>query len=60
VNDQGADIGSIESAVSVPVASVRISPHGYFTVFLLATFFAAFLFYLEMDVAVTAPWAVCG
>jgi tetratricopeptide (TPR) repeat protein len=41
----------------MPAASVRISPHGYFTVFLLATFFAAFLFYLEMDIAGIALWA---
>jgi tetratricopeptide (TPR) repeat protein len=31
--------------------SIRVSPHNYFTALLLGTFFSAFLFYLEMDVA---------
>ena len=29
--------------------SIRVSPHSYFTALLLGTFFAAFLFYLKMD-----------
>ncbi|MEO6655258.1 MAG: tetratricopeptide repeat protein [Pyrinomonadaceae bacterium] len=29
--------------------SIRVSPHSYFTALLIGTFFAAFLFYLEMD-----------
>lgn len=31
--------------------SIRVSPHGYFTVLFLATFAAALLFYLEIDLA---------
>ena len=29
--------------------SIRVSPHGYFTVLFLTTFISAFFFYLEMD-----------
>lgn len=32
-------------------SSIRVSPHSYFTALLLGTFFSAFLFYLELDVA---------
>ena len=31
--------------------SIRVSPHGYFTALLMGTFFSAFFFYLELDVA---------
>jgi len=31
--------------------SIRVSPHSYFTALLLGTFFSAFLFYLEIDLA---------
>lgn len=31
--------------------SIRVSTHGYFCVLLLATFLAAFLFYIEFDIA---------
>lgn len=31
--------------------SIRVSSHSYFTALLLGTFFSAFLFYLEMDLA---------
>jgi len=34
-----------------PHNSIRVSPHSYFTALLLGTFFSAFLFYLEIDLA---------
>lgn len=34
-----------------PTVSIRVSPQSYFTALLLGTFFSAFLFYLEMDMA---------
>ncbi|MFN0141284.1 MAG: tetratricopeptide repeat protein [Pyrinomonadaceae bacterium] len=37
--------------------SIRVSPHGYFTVLFLSTFTAALLFYLEIDIAGFAVFA---
>ena len=34
-----------------PPVSIRVSSHSYFTALLLGTFFSAFLFYLEIDLA---------
>lgn len=38
--------------------SIRVSPHGYFTALFLATFAAALLFYLEIDTAGFAVFAI--
>lgn len=48
-----ADISTRETigsnAVSGQTASIRVSPNSYFTALFLATFFSAFLIYLEID-----------
>lgn len=38
--------------------SIRVSPHGYFTVLFLATFTSALLFYLEIDIAGIVLFAI--
>ncbi|MBK8467444.1 MAG: tetratricopeptide repeat protein [Chloracidobacterium sp.] len=44
--------GSLDEIVSPELSvSIRVSPQNYFTALLLGTFFSAFLFYLEMDLA---------
>lgn len=40
-----------EAALSGQIVSIRVSPQSYFTALLLGTFFSAFLFYLEIDLA---------
>lgn len=40
-----------ESVSPEPTVAIRVSPQNYFTALLLGTFFSAFLFYLEIDVA---------
>ncbi len=39
-------------------ASIRVSPHSYFTALLLGSFFSAFLFYLELDLPAVILFAV--
>ena len=34
-----------------PPISIRVSPHSYFSVLLLGSFFSAFLFYIQLDLA---------
>ncbi len=43
-----AEISSAET-ISEKTVSIRVSPNGYFSALFLATFFAAFLIYLEYD-----------
>ncbi len=43
--------GYLDEIVSPDPVSIRVSPQSYFTALLLGTFFSAFLFYLEMDLA---------
>jgi len=44
--------GSLDKIASPePSVSIRVSPQSYFSALLLGTFFSAFLFYLEMDLA---------
>lgn len=38
--------------------SIRVSPHSYFSALLLGTFFSAFLFYLELDLAGVILFAI--
>lgn len=40
-----------------PPLSIRVSPHSYFSALLLGTFFAAFLFYLELDLVAVILFA---
>ena len=42
---------AIDERPLVRPVSIRVSPHSYFTALLLGTFFSAFLFYLELDLA---------
>ncbi|MEP6787289.1 MAG: hypothetical protein ABJB40_02580, partial [Acidobacteriota bacterium] len=49
-NIEAEEPSSASLIVGSPVL-IRVSPHGYFTALLLATFFSAFLFYLDMDLA---------
>jgi tetratricopeptide (TPR) repeat protein len=46
VDSEPDEINSLEKPVSI-----RVSPQGYFTALLLGTFFSAFLFYLDQNMA---------
>ncbi|MBV9216325.1 MAG: hypothetical protein JO053_09120 [Acidobacteria bacterium] len=47
-----------EAASSTEPLSIRVSPHGYLTALLLSTFLSALLFYLELDIAGFAVFAI--
>jgi tetratricopeptide (TPR) repeat protein len=54
------DISQKRPGVAVtiePPLSIRVSPHSYFSALLLGTFFAAFLFYLELDLVAVILFA---
>jgi tetratricopeptide (TPR) repeat protein len=46
-----ADRSAADKLPAGQPVSIRVSPHSYFTALLLGTFFSAFLFYLELDIA---------
>ncbi|HEV7699102.1 MAG TPA: hypothetical protein VGO43_02635 [Pyrinomonadaceae bacterium] len=58
--EESAELGTDCSAEASPTdgVSIRVSPHGYFTALFLSTFFSALFFYLELDIAGFALFAV--
>ena len=52
-----AAVGS-DSVLSGSPITIRVSPHSYFTALFLGTFFSALLFYLEIDIAGFALFAI--
>ncbi len=48
---------AVKDVAAIKPVSIRVSPHGYFTVLLLSTFLSAFLFYVERDMAAVVVFA---
>lgn len=62
--EQKANLAASENAVadSHKIINIRVSPNGYFAALMLSAFFAAFLIYLEIDLAglilFAASWTI--
>ena len=57
--DTGNVKGRLDTVLPLtPPVSVRVSPHSYFSALLLCSFFSAFLFYMELDLAGVILFAV--
>lgn len=57
LRDVKAAVRSDDALPDLPI-TIRVSPHSYFTALFLGTFFSALLFYLEIDIAGFALFAI--